>query len=463
MKYNKGLVSIILWIIFAGFSSFGVNLNKIIEKHPNITFAIQVLDLKTGKIVYSYAPDRLLIPASVTKIFTAYAALDYLGDDFTYQTTVSFNDNALKNGVLEDDLYIKFSGDPSLTKEQFVNLLSMLHKKYNIKEIKSKIVIDDTLFDQDYKAIGETWDDGKFCYAAPSSSIVINRNCFLLALFPGKHEGASAKIVGKSYAQLSNEILTQNNSKCSPELTEFPNNFYSVNGCLDLGTKNIPLKIAYQDPRLMIVNLIKDVFNNLHIIKHHDIIFKKHDKRKSTTLSHKSVPLRLLVKEMQSQSDNLMASNILKTLGAYFFKEAGNFKNGSLALKKILQSKTRINVDNMRLVDGAGQSRYNLLSPNHIVQLLQSAYSNKNIWNSFYNSLSIMGVDGLLSIRLKDHTRLHGKIRAKSGTLTGVANLAGYINNKEERAFAIMFNGYVGSKVSMSKLIDEILVEIDKL
>lgn len=415
-------------------------INQLLEDNKDLTrqlnIAIQVKDLKTGEEIYSLNPDRLMIPASATKSFTAYSALKTLGPEFTYSTQILFDKNKIdNNGVLSDNLYIKFSGDPSLTRDEFSKLISDL-KKYNINSINGDIVIDDSVFDQYYKSDGWSWDDSKFCFAAPVSAIVIDKNCFYLEL-------STAGLTGFSSAKIRNEITLKDDQNCSPELKAYPDNSYNLTGCLDSKSKPIPLSIAYQDPRLMITKLLKD---------YKQVVFKPTPPEYEVMLEHKSLPLAELVKQMHKTSDNIAADNFIKTIGAKYYKTQGSFKNGTKAISEIINNKE------MLIYDGSGGSRYNLVAPNHLVDLFILAHGNQN----FYDSLMLSGVDGNLEKRFSEN--LNGRIRAKTGSMSGVTNLAGYLekDNGQTLVFAIMINSCTDKK-SCDKLTDQILEILAKL
>ena len=361
-----------------------------------------------------------MIPASTTKSFTAYSALEYLRPEFTYNTQILFDETKIdNNGVLSDNLYIKFSGDPSLTKDDFFKLISDL-KKYNINTITGDIVIDDSVFDQYYQADGWPWDDGKFCFAAPTSAIVIDKNCFYLKL-------SSKGLTGFSVAKINNDLVVKNDPNCAPELMAHPDNSYDLTGCLDKKSQEIPLSIAYQDPRFMLRELLKN---------YKQVVYDTTPPEYKVMLEHKSLPLAELVKQMHKTSNNIAADNFTKTIGAKYYKTQGSFANGTKAISEITGNKE------IRIFDGSGGSRYNLISPNHLVDLFIKAYKNQY----FYDSLMISGIDGVLEKRFI--AKLNGKIHAKTGSMNGVTNLVGYLekDNGKVLVFTIMINSCTDKK-----------------
>ena len=147
---------------------------------------------------------KLMLPGSVAKSFTVYAALDFLKEDFSYKTQVLTKDN---------NIYFKFSGDPTLTRDHLAELVKAIPQGK-----KWQIFIDDVIFDQTYNADGTTFEDTKFCYAAPSSAIVIDKNCFKATLTAANIEDKQSILdhINKNSAKIDNQIMTKNNPSCVP-------------------------------------------------------------------------------------------------------------------------------------------------------------------------------------------------------------------------------------------------------
>ena len=441
MKYILCMI-IILTLNYANANNY---INQVIDDNPRTSISIQIKDLETGKEVYSYNPYRLMIPASVTKSFTAYAALEFLNSNFTYKTEILTETN---------NLYFKFSGDPTLTIAHLNNLVKKIPKNQ-----PWNIFIDDFIFDQNYIVNGRSAEDNKFCFSAPTSAISININCFQAILKPGKYDGHQSilKINSKTFVSIDNQVMTKNDPSCSPHLIAKEDNSYYLSGCIDINSKEVSLKIAYQDPRLMIKSMITSLLNKNHI-KYKDISFKSSPDKSNILATHTSKYLSIIIDRMHKDSDNLIANNIAKTIAFYYFKSQGTFSNAAKAIDKILSPKTNINFSEIRILDGSGESRYNLIAADQLVDLYISAYHNKNIWSYFYKSLPIIAIDGTLKHKFKDKPEFHGKIRAKTGHMGGVSTLAGLIDNKY--AFAIMINGNISNKSNLSKLEDQLLTLI---
>jgi D-alanyl-D-alanine carboxypeptidase (penicillin-binding protein 4) len=153
---------------------------------------------------------------------------------------------------------------------------------------------------------------------------------------------------------------------------------------------------------------------------------------------------------MMKNSDNFYAEQIIKTIGAEVMG-AGSWSNGIKAVKQFLCD-IGIDATQLRMVDGSGLSRYNLLSPQLVVNLLKYMYS-----ETFLTSLPMAGVDGTLKNRMKG-TPLEGNLKAKTGTMSGVSALSGYITTEsgDVIAFSIMINNYAKSSKPIKIIEDEI-------
>ena len=486
--FKRGIMYFIfiLMICLSSFANASLpipnRVNSLILENKDLTnkisMSIQVKNLKSGKEIYALNPYQRMVPASVTKSFIAYAALAYLKPDFTYKTQILSRLKKIdSNGTLNDNLYIKFSGDPSLTKLDLSKLIAQLKTK-NIKRINGDIIIDDQIFDQSYQAEGWSWDDNKFSYAAPTSAIVIDQNCFQMILKDGAlfvnvdpekaPKNACATCTPNSFykvfAKFNLNLTTKDDPTCTPHLTANPDNSYSLTGCLDTKAKDLPLRIAYQDPRLMVSALIESLLADQAIEFNKQIFFKAVPNGYDVIAQHKSQNLSYLVTQMMKNSDNIAADNFVKTIGAVYYKTQGSFKNGLSAITKILSADLKIDFAQIRIVDGSGGSRYNLISSDQLVSLYIAARKNSNIWPYFYDSLAVSAIDGSIKNKFPDYPELHGKIHAKTGSMGGVSNLAGYLelNNGETLVFAIMLNGHIGPRAEAAKFIEQILAAIAK-
>lgn len=378
----------------------------LITQNDNLNIGIFVQELKTGKVLYEKNANHYFAPASNQKLFTAFAALHFLGTDFFYRTQLFADISKVRDATLPDNIYLKFSGDPTLDFSQLDALFSMLAQK-GVRTIAGKIIIDDTRFDRDIMGPGMDWDDRVFCFAAPISAIIINKNCVNI-------------------------------------------------------TSPLPLRYALSDPRANIENTLASILKKNNLTVTQGIQFEKMPEKIPLFSEVRSPQLPILIMMMLKNSDNLIANSVFKTMGASYSQQPGSYENGKKALHDIILQATFMDLPLNTFFDGAGGSAYNFHTPREMVMLLQKIASSP-LGELFYNSLPISGLDGTLKNRMADSNTL-GLVRAKTGTMTGVSTLSGYLTTQKNHqvVFSIMINGFVEPKEKYRELEDticKILVE----
>jgi D-alanyl-D-alanine carboxypeptidase/D-alanyl-D-alanine-endopeptidase (penicillin-binding protein 4) len=432
----------------------------------NINIGIFVQDAKTGTVLYEKDVDRYFTPASTQKLFTAYAALQALGPEFRYHTQLFLDYTKIHKGILKDNLYLQFSGDPSLTALQFEQLINSL-AEIGLRRIKGKIIIDDTAFDDMKMSPGTAWDDQDYCWGSPISALIINHNCVTATLTPASEAGQPAKLELPNYPQpmqFVNQAITEPATvkNCAIKVKRNDETSYVINGCLKTSAAPYPVEMAVNNPRANVQILLKYLFDKNQIATSGEIEFKKFEMTTKPFASQDSPPLKKLVALMLKDSDNTIADALFKTMGSNYAHEAGSFHNGNRAVRDILAQSLQFKFPKTTLIDGAGSSRYNVLKPQQVVNLLQKIYSSATA-TDFINSLAVSGVDGTLKDRLKGTTTL-GKIHAKTGSETAVTALSGYLETEKKQTliFSIMINGFTGPGSKYKALEDKlckILVE----
>ncbi|WP_418356929.1 D-alanyl-D-alanine carboxypeptidase/D-alanyl-D-alanine-endopeptidase [Shewanella basaltis] len=434
---------------------------------------ISVWDMTTQQTVFTYNNQSLMQPASIQKLLTALAATKQLGRGFTYQTHLSTFANApltkqqVINGVYHGDIYIEFSGDPTLTYQDLQQLLTSL-KQLGIHKIDGQVVL---LSEQDsqLQAPGWVWDDLGICYAAPISPFIIDKNCVYGRLSTkGYDKTANITMMGKRPIEITNDayfvnpvmaksqykavpagtVHTQANSQpdCKLTLARFDNNRYHLTGC-HIGAKSIPLAIAITDPELYATRIISKQLTALGIqhkapmvLSHQQITSNANPRQ--VIASHHSASLTALLSTMLLKSDNLIADSLLKKVGESYYQSASDFARSSQAMKAILYS-LGIDLADANLADGSGLSRYNLLSAEQVLSVLTTVYQMPE-YHFLLDSLPESGVSGTLRYkRYFNKSPLKHHVFAKTGSMLGVANLAGKVkaSNGHEYLFVLIENG----------------------
>lgn len=434
-------------------------LNSIVNSEKDgAAIAVYVKSMKYGDALYARNIHKSFTPASTLKILTAEAALIFLGPEYRFSTQLLTDAKEIKNGVLQGNLYVVLSGDPSLAYFDLVELLINLRNQ-QIHAIAGNVYIDNTAYDQSFYGPGWEWKDKNYCYAAPISASIINHNCLTFKVAPSKVSGQVAQVVTSPkyfYPTIRNSVITKASRAhaCSVHLSSIPGSVISIDGCMAQGGSWGVSTVVTDVPEYNRA-LFKNLLKRLNVTVYGMVTFGSAPENLPLVAQHASKPLRLLINEMLKKSDNVIAGALFKKLGQLYSHQPGSWENGSLAVTQILSKHAGVSIAGMRILDGSGLSPDNLATPSQMMQVLDFAYHNYPTSYEFISALPIAGVDGTLKHRMWNIAR---RVRAKTGTISGVVSLAGYIisADKEPLAFVIMINGNKGMGWSYKALEDRI-------
>jgi D-alanyl-D-alanine carboxypeptidase/D-alanyl-D-alanine-endopeptidase (penicillin-binding protein 4) len=448
-----------------GTAQLANELNYIINSSKgNADIAVYVKSMKYKDSLYSRNIHDAMTPASTMKIFTAESALIYLGPDYHFNTRILTDAQSVSNGVLQGNLYIVLSGDPTLAYDDLYELFMNLQAK-NIHAISGNVYIDNTAYDQRFYGPGWVWKDKDYCYAAPISASIINHNCLSFKLTPTV-PGRAAQIVKSPnyfYPAIRNSIMTKakRSRACSVRLSKGSGSTIGLDGCMPAGSYAWGVSYVVTDVPDYNRTLFKSLLAQLGIRVYGAVTFGSAPDNLQLIGSHASKPLGEMISDMLKKSDNIIAGALFKKLGQLYSKQPGSWENGSLAVSQILSRRAGVNISGMRILDGSGLSPDNLASPAQMMQVLDFAYHHSPTSYEFISALPIAGVDGTLKHRMYNIAR---KVRAKTGTISGVASLAGYAvsADKEPLAFVIMINGGKGMGWSFKETEDKIATALTR-
>lgn len=439
--------------------------HAISDVDPNLNIGIVVKSMKYGDVLYTRNAQKTFVPASILKVFTAEAALLYLGSDYKFQTNFYTDSPKINNGVINGNLYLVHSGDPSLTYKDLIELMDTL-KAQQIHQINGNVYIDTTAYDDINYGPGWIWDDTRYCYAAPISASIINHNCLSFHVAPGKAVGNAANIIENSnffYTPIQNSVTTKpaNTRSCYIRLTTNPDSTIFINGCLPKGHYGEGISTVISDVIEYNKALLRTLFRRSGVQVLGNISSGTAPAKLTIVASHVSKPLHELLTEMLKKSDNIIAGSVFKKLGETYTKKPGSWENGSVAVSKILAKTAGVNTSDMNVLDGSGLSRFNKITPKQMLHVLDFAYHNNATNYDFISGLPVAGVDGTLKHRLGN---IAWKVRAKTGTMKGVNALAGYAmtRDKEPLAFVIIVNGQHSMGWRYKELEDVIVTALTK-
>jgi D-alanyl-D-alanine carboxypeptidase/D-alanyl-D-alanine-endopeptidase (penicillin-binding protein 4) len=442
-------------------------IDEIIEQSEfaNARWGVFVVSLKDGRVLVSKDARKLFNPASIQKVLTSIVALDKLGADFRWKTSVFAQNQIESDGSLSGDLIVYGQGAPDFDNDALENLVSQLQAK-GLKHIKGSIVGDDSFFKGDVIGDGWTWNDLQWHYAAEASALTFKENQAGIFMHEGKPTAST------DYLQIHGELKPIQNGESE--------GFGIKRGLEDnqlyvwgKGDKAYG-RISVHNPALWTAKALKESLEKKGITiegEAKSVNWKTDDKfdvgGAVELASIESKSLVEILNRMNKHSVNVYGELILRTLGKKFGDTApdesrqiqetrGDDSAGASVVKKWLRGK-KVVTDEIQIHDGSGLSRLDFITPEAFGRALIFA-AQSNFAVVFKDSLPIAGTDGTLGGRL---WKAKGKILAKTGSITFVNSLTGYAQapNGETVAFAIICNN-VTRKSDSSRIIDAIATSL---
>ncbi len=445
------------------------------------SFSLVVKDVQEGRTVYSYDTDRLQSPASVLKTVATATALEILGEDYRYPTTLEY-DGILENGTLEGNLYIKGSGDPSLGsshfapgQNKFLSTWIAALQKAGIKHITGSVISDESIFDTEGVSIKWLREDMGNYYAPGSYGISIFDNMYKLSLQTGA-AGTRPVLKGTEpdipFIRFKNYLKAAPVSSDSAYIIGAPlDDVRYLYGVLPANREAYVLKGDIPDPALYLARYLTDQLQQKGIrvdgspscyrIEVEENRWKKGERKEIVTTY--SPTLREIASVCNHVSHNLYADALVKTVGLQYKPRRNemisSFGRGVQVVKEYWEKKG-LDVFPLRMNDGSGLAPADKVSAGFMGELLVYMATESAVSDAFIASLPQAGIEGSVRNFLKG-SKLQGKARLKSGGITGVRSYAGYITKDGKTyAVAVFSNNYSCPMSRMTGALEKLLLQL---
>jgi D-alanyl-D-alanine carboxypeptidase/D-alanyl-D-alanine-endopeptidase (penicillin-binding protein 4) len=452
--------------------------------------AIKVASLDTGRTLYEENAEKLLHPASNMKIYTVAAALDRLTPDFRFKTSAYASSMPDSTGTIRGDLIIYGRGDPSFAASfnggdyyKAIDDFAARIAATGVKRVEGNIVGDESYFTGGRLGYGWEWDDLQWYYGAEVSALTINDNSLDLFVRPGTEVGAQAVVTTGPVTPL---VTIVNRATTGPQGTRrniavvrpLGTNIIEVTGSVPLGLdpsdKGSVGSIAVPNPALVFVYMLRSSLASKGVTIAGQSTTIDARRRNGLPLqtnslveiaSVQSPPLSVIAAQTMKPSQNLYTELLLRTLGktstpsaTVSSPERTSADEGIEVVKTFLRNAGIEPRGQLVQADGSGLSRHNYITANGTTRLL-TYMSTHRYASVFRDSMPIAGVDGTLRTRLRGTTAA-GNLRAKTGTISGVASLSGYVTSAagERLVFSIILNNYTEESSSRRSHVDAIAV-----
>jgi serine-type D-Ala-D-Ala carboxypeptidase/endopeptidase (penicillin-binding protein 4) len=442
-------------------------------------FGVFVTSMKDGRVICSRHGDELFTPASNMKVYTTAVALDLLGADYRWRTSVYVDEQPDNSGVINGNVTLFGRGAPDLDSYGKNGLASLADQLYQhgVRHVRGNIVVDESYFRGELYGLGWQWNDLQWYFGAEPSALSTDENSLELKIAPASKVGVAATLT------LNRELkylhLTNNTTTVDRDATTtiginrgLSDSELRVWGDFPVGGRPFTANLSVPNPALWTATLFKQALIARGIkvegeARSRDFRVaesEKFDPQKAIEIAQEnSAPLSEIVRHTNKMSDNLYAELILRSLGkergasapdpdARKNRERGDDEAGTAVVKSWLD-RNGIPANELAIRDGSGLSRLDLVTPEATARLLV-AIARTNSASAFHDSLPIAGRDGTLSGRLVSAS---GRVVAKTGTLTYTHSLSGYATTagNEMLAFSIFCNDATGQGNAV-RVIDQI-------
>jgi D-alanyl-D-alanine carboxypeptidase/D-alanyl-D-alanine-endopeptidase (penicillin-binding protein 4) len=393
---------------------------------PESSVGIFVQDVQAARALVAANDDRALNPASTIKLLTTFAALDQLGPAYQWSTEI-YADGPLEGDVLNGDLILKGSGDPRLTLENFWLMLRNI-RYFTLENI------DPAEFD----------NEPTRPYNTPPDALLVNFKALRLQFMPDAERNA-LKIIAEPalpQVQILNSVVLDN-EPCNDWVSRLKFNalgdrdsarlLFSGNYSVACGDKERNYSVLGHPQ--YVHALFTQMWRELGGTFSGALREPKRSGNPRLLLTYQTQSLAEIARDINKYSNNVMARQLFLSLGAIALGAPASNEKSAVSIKQWLASR-RIAMPELVLENGSGLSRIERISAKSLGTLLLTAQRSA-VMPEFISSLPLVAVDGTMKKRLAGE-KVAGQAHIKTGSLTGVRAIAGYVLDAKGRTMVVV-------------------------
>lgn len=401
--------------------------------------SVSVRNTQTGKVLYQWNAKHPMIPASTLKLITYTASVDTLGEDFKFSTELYKNTN--------NEVYLKLAADPFLSTKDLKKLITTAVSKKVIEP--KKFYIDDYVLDSETWGEGWQWDDDLNPLMPKFSSYNLDKNLLTLIVEPTVKNAPAQIYLSTFYPMTFVNLVTTGSDN---DVTLNRQNFISPDVITAQGTvnKRFTLDFPCNNPKRYFKIRLEEILRDEHLEYYNGFIQAKLPAQNIYLIDKVEHDLSLATNAILKQSNNFAAESLFKIAGGKFVNNTGSIGHSNQMLNAYF-AKNNLNASDIRIVDGSGVSKNNLMTADFMSDFLAKEAENKNLIDNLPTPS-----EGTLTNRMlyfKDN------LKAKTGTVSNVSALAGYLKTQKgnQVAFDIMINDSK-SNTADKKMLEEYIL-----
>lgn len=404
---------------------------------------VKVAALPSGEVVWEYGGSDVLVPASLMKILTAYAALKTLGHQHSFETAL-WGRYTIQNGHLEGPLWIRGEGDPQFLVEGLQSLARQC-RETGVKSVGGGILVDNTAFSPTHEEICLDREDFGQGECPVVSATALQFNTVTVAVAPEDKVGVPPRV---STSPAGEAVIIKNLARTASRKTkktlavrpagQAPDGrpVFEVTGRVPLGgAENTDHRFHVRQPAAFVAWSLREALSREGIaVRGRENGSGAVPPGAAKLASCTSPPLNELLKGLNRYSNNFMAEMLLRAMAGRIMGLPGSAEKGLVVIDNNL---TQLGVPpatcGINLHSGSGLSRVCRVSPDAFIKVLTAVYADPALAPDFLASLAVNGGEGTLRNRLK---RAPVVVRGKTGTLANVVSFAGYVTDESGTTWA---------------------------
>jgi len=442
-----------------------------VTKMPGVqraTWGIAVQSLARNQRLFDLNPQTLMVPASIAKLVSVATAADAVGWEYRFTTTLR-STGSIDGGMLHGDLLVVGGGDPAIAGrggDDFSMWIDAL-KSAGIHRVDGRVVGIDDLFEEPRPGFAWSWDDLGYSTGAVFGALNLAENRLSVTVTPGAVAGAPTSLAYNVDAQdlpITNRSVTGPVDSAPlvwPEMRP-GENVLTIAGSVPIGGMSTSLLVSAGPPTLWFARILRRrlIASRIDVTgpaaDGDDISIPSADTA-AILYTYRSHPLSDIVQPLLKNSINLYGEAVHRLNAA---GPLPHTNDQALEGTKQRLLSWGISADGFQIVDGSGLSRRDVLSPETLLTVLVKMYDPAAA-SPWMRALPVAGVDGTLAGRMKG-TPGENNVHAKTGTMSNVRSLAGYVTTRdgETLAFTSIVNNFEGTGAQANAALDAIAVRL---
>ena len=410
------------------------------QRLPQSAVSVAVIDLSTGRLLLSQNPETPRSPASTVKVVTTFAALDQLGPAYTWHTRALIR-GEIHDGVLDGDLVLQGGGDPYMTLERWWSFVQELRVR-GLKAIHGDIVIDDTAFSLPPEDPGEFDGRPNRTYNVVPNALMVNFQSIEFRVVPDSSSRridvfatpAPANLVIDNHVRFAAGRCGGASGRVDFQVASEGWDRVVFSGALSPHCAERSFTRVLLRPATYAFGTFLTLWRQSGGEFTGALRVRAASADAQPLFSFDSLSLGEIVRLTNKFSSNLMARELLLTMGAEHSGSPATLENGAAAIDEWSRARG-LDLQGMDIDNGSGLSRRTRISALQMAGILTAAYRSRYA-PEFLASLPLAGMDGTLRSRMKSTPQ--GAVRLKTGHIDGVSAVAGYVTTAAGKSYVLV-------------------------